>query len=419
MKKQKRFTKLFAAILAIGMMMAAPAAVYADPEPTVSGGTESEPAQLVIWGRLKMPEGTTTPAGTLTFTFTKVSVDGGTTGLSDMPVIADKTVTFAATDTGSTANGIKVVSHSTENIVAGLSFPHAGEYVYSVKENASGFTLADTTDLHETMDYSTQQYQIQFLVANGTNGTYVKSVSVNQLDTSGGTTVVGAKIPDDTDGDEGTHFSFDNKFNRIHLNDPENPNDPDPDDPDNNDTNLRISKNVSGDNADQTKYFGFSVKLTAPAVVTGTAPTEYHAVIMENNAAITPTTANGNLGTIADDKSFAITIGSDFSFNLKHGQTLVILDAPVGAKYTATETTVTGYTASYVQTVNGTANTSASTLPVPETLIGEDNNDLAFTNSFEDITPTGIVINNMPYVLMGCAAAGLLVILMRRNRKTA
>ncbi len=97
----------------------------------------------------------------------------------------------------------------------------------------------------------------------------------------------------------------------------------------------------------------------------------------------------------------------------------MILDAPVGAKYTATETTVTGYTASYVQTVNGTANTSASTLPVPETLIGEDNNDLAFTNSFEDITPTGIVINNMPYVLMGCAAAGLLVILMRRNRKTA
>ncbi len=48
MKKQKGFTKLFAAILAIGMMMAAPAAVYADPEPTVSGGTESEPAQLVI-----------------------------------------------------------------------------------------------------------------------------------------------------------------------------------------------------------------------------------------------------------------------------------------------------------------------------------------------------------------------------------
>lgn len=415
MKKHQRLKNVFAAILAIGMMMTAPSVVHAGGNGPISTGSGvNDQASVTVYGRLKMPEGTTTPVGTLTFTFTKVSVDGSTDAaqLATMPAISPS-VSFSATDAGDVTSGIKIVSKGVTVNGAGsyLAFPHAGEYIYSVAQTHD-FDLITDADLQETMDYSSASYQVQFIVANSSDGTgtYVKSISVNLPGTSGGQ--VGAKVGSG-DGNEGDHFSFDNKFNRIHLNDPADPDDL-------NDTNLRISKNVAGDSADQTKYFNFKVKMTAPAIVTGTAPTVYHAVIMDSTGtAIDP--ANNKIsdyGEVGSDHIFSISIGQDFEFKLKHGETLVILDAPVGAKYSASETAEASYTATYTQTVNGTPSSGTGS-SVADTLIGEAANNLAFTNTMATITPTGIMINNLPYVVLGILAAGLLVILMRRNKRTA
>ena len=84
----------------------------------------------------------------------------------------------------------------------------------------------------------------------------------------------------------------------------------------------------------------------------------YKAVVMENNATIDPA-ANGITGA-GTDHVFTVTPGTAFTVKLKHNQSVVLLDAPVGSTYTASETAVANYTASYVQTANGVAGTSTT-----------------------------------------------------------
>lgn len=400
----KRRNRGLAVIAAMGLLLSMPMAVHAAP-PTATG-TEASPAHVTINKHLQMPEGTITPAGTATFKFTSKTVDGAPATPTNMPALPDRTVTFVTSDAGTTTGGVKTVMKESANIVDGVTFPHAGEYIYTVKEENSGFTLTNNTDLTETMDYSTIEYQIQVIVANNAAGTgvYVQSISVNVL-AAGGT--VGAKVNDNDDA-EGTSFAFDNKFVRTHLNDPNNPSD-------SNDTNLRISKKVAGDGGNLTQYFDFTTTLTAPALVTPSTPTTYKAGIMEGGALIDPT-ANGISGA-ASDHTFTVTPGTALNYKLKHGQTLVVMDAPVGAKYTNTETAVTGYTTTIAQTANGVASTPAAPT-VTDVLIGEATNASVYTNTKAAITPTGIVLNNLPYIMIGVLAIGGFILLGRKKHST-
>lgn len=398
--------------LAGGMMlMQAPVPVFAET-PTAGPGTEGNPASVTINKHLQMPEGTTTPVGTSTFNFTAVSVDGAAATGGNMPQIPARTVTFAASDAGTAAGGIKTVMKETGNIVDGVTFPHAGEYIYNVTEAASGFTLTSDSDIVETMDYSTKTYQVQVIAVNNAagTGTYVQSISVNNFDPST-PTVLGTKV-NDGDEAEGTSFAFDNKFTRTHLNDATNPGDT-------NDTNLRIQKKVAGAGGDLNQYFDFSATLTAPALVTSATPSTYHAVIMEGGAAIDPTD-NGITGAGSDHK-FAVTPGTALSFKLKHNQQLVLLDAPVGSSYVASETSVpANYTATHKQTINGMEESEASGSSVASTQIGEATNHLLLTNTRQEITPTGIVVSNLPYVLLGALGlAGFGFLMSRRHRRNA
>ena len=384
----------------MAMMLAMPNVIHAAP-PT-STGTEANPAHATINKHLLMPEGTITPAGTATFKFTAKSVDGAPATPTNMPAIPDRSVNFTTADAGTTAAGVKKVMKETVNIVDGVVFPHAGEYIYTVKEENSGFTLTNNSDLSESMAYSTIEYQIQIIVANNAAGTavYVQSISVNVL--SGG--VVGNKV-NDNDDEEGTSFAFDNKFVRTHLNDPTNPSDPA-------DTNLRISKKVAGDGGNLSQYFDFKTTFTAPVLVTPSTPATYKAGIMEGGTLIDPT-PNGISGA-APDHTFTITPGTALNYKLKHGQALVIMDAPVGAKYTNTETAVSGYTTTIAQTANGVASTPAAPT-VTDVLIGEAANTSVYTNTKAAITPTGIVLNNLPYITIGTLAIAGFILLARKK----
>ena len=378
----------------VAMMLAMPNVIHAAP-PT-STGTEANPAHATINKHLLMPEGTITPAGTATFKFTAKSVDGAPATPTNMPAIPDRSVNFTTADAGTTAAGVKKVMKETVNIVDGVVFPHAGEYIYTVKEENSGFTLTNNSDLSESMAYSTIEYQIQIIVANNAAGTavYVQSISVNVL--SGG--VVGNKV-NDNDDEEGTSFAFDNKFVRTHLNDPTNPGDT-------NDTNLRISKKVAGDGGNLSQYFDFKTTFTAPLLVTPSTPATYKAGIMEGGTLIDPT-PNGISGAAADH-SFTISQGTAFTFKLKHGQKLVLLDLPVGAKYEASETDSKGHTANITVKANGVAGSESATTNVPSTYIGEAANSALVRNDKVASTPTGILMNNLPYViLIAIAIAGL------------
>ena len=101
-------------------------------------------------------------------------------------------------------------------------------------------------------------------------------------------------------------------------------------------------------------------------------------------------------------------------YKLKHGQALVIMNAPVGAKYTNTETAVSGYTTTIAQTANGVASTPAAPT-VTDVLIGEAANTSVYTNTKAAITPTGIVLNNLPYITIGILAVMGFILLARKK----
>jgi len=406
MKRKKLFSLATSLALAAGLFASAWVPVSA-ATPTATG-TEANPAHVTINKHLSMPEGTTTPVGDATFKFTAVSVDGTAATPSNMPVIPDRKITFAAADAGTVAAGVKTVKKESGNIFDSITFPHAGEYIYTVKEAASGFTLTNNATLSETMQYSDHTYQVQVIVANNAAGTatYIQSISVNNYTTTP-TPTVGAKVNDGDDG-EGSSFEFDNVFARTNRNDPTNPEDA-------NGKNLRIKKVVAGAGGDYTQYFNFSATVTAPAVVPAGAPTSYKAVISEGGAAIDPTN-NGITGAAADH-TFTVTPGTALNFKLKHNQQLVLVDAPVGASYVASETPVASYTASYVQTIAGVAGTSTTGNAVTSTAIGEAGaNSLVMTNKKADITPTGIVVSNLPYIMVGAFAVAGFAFLMLRKR---
>lgn len=412
MKGKKILSTLASLVVATGLLLTTNPLKVSAATPTASG-TEAAPAHVTINKHLVMPEGTITPAGAATFNFTALTVDGETATATNMPAIPARTINFTTADAGTTTSGVKTVSKESVNIVDGITFPHAGEYIYTVTEAASGFTLTNDTDTTEEMAYSTKIYYVQVIVANNAagTGTYVKSISVNNYTPASGASVavVGSKVGDD-DGAEGTDFSFENKFVRTHLNDSTNPGDT-------NDTNLRIKKVVAGDGGDFTQYFTFTVTVNAPAVTLPTTPTTYKAVVMENNATIDPA-ANGITGA-GTDHVFTVTPGAAFTVKLKHNQSVVLLDAPVGSTYTASETAVANYTASYVQTANGVAGTSTTSNTVASTIIGEAANNLVMTNTKAAITPTGIVLSNLPYILVGIfAIAGLGFLMSQKHRRS-
>ena len=288
----KKGYKLTAALMTGAMMFAGMQVIHAAPPTTT--GTEANPAQIKLRKGIEMPTGTNTPAGTATFKLTAKSVDGAAATPTNMPAIANQTVTFTAGDSGDSSTdvaGVKTVYKKSANLLAGVVFPHAGEYIYEVEETAGGFTLTNNATLSEVMEYSTKKYQMQVLVANNAAGTsvFVQSVTVGEL--NGG--VLGNKVDEDD-------FKFINKFGRTHNVDPVNPGT-------NSDSALAIEKKVSGAGGNMSEYFPFSLKLTDPATnPSGLTIGTYKAMIVEGGAAIDPT-PNGISGA-ALDHSFTISI---------------------------------------------------------------------------------------------------------------
>lgn len=88
---------------------------------------------------------------------------------------------------------------------------------------------------------------------------------------------------------------------------------------------------------------------------------------------------------------------------------------PAGTKYTLTETEETDYTASYVID----SGTSTSSNQTNQVTIGNAASTVAFTNTYDDnsVTPTGIIINNLPFVLMVViAGSGLALYVVSKRR---
>lgn len=365
MRRQRRFavlTLVMAFAFALGVAVPAFAADYGQ-------GADATTQQQIAAGNAKVTKVLHTNAGstveaTFSFTATGTTVDTGNGGTSEataglIPTIADVTLTSDGSGADQTGTGA-------------ITFPnytHAGVYAYLISEKqAADITNTDGTE--GAMTYDQTQYLMRVYVENGAGGVAIKTVTFEKGMTG---TANGTKV-------DGDNVKFENTFTEK-----TNPNTPDGGKA----SALTIKKEVTGGAGDQAKDWTFTVTFTAPTnVPTGWDVTK-----------ITAVAANGS--TVA-----APVTGTTATFTLKHGQTYKFNNIVLGTTYTVSEAESgqNGYT-----TTGEVANAT--------TIVDSAANGATITNNKESITPTGLLLNNGPFILLGAVAVAGVVLYGAAKRK--
>ena len=377
-------------------------------------GTSEAPADIALTKILTMGEGVTTPDVTFTFEFTSVSVNDIPATETNMPVLGTRTIGFSAMDVGTTLNGVKTVPKETAPIFANITWPHAGVFTYTVTERQY---ITETLATGEAINFSQAEYEIVVYVANGPDGGLFIAAIASIIEVTDG--IPGTERGDKVDGTPGgdpdidgdySKVTFTNRFARLNS--------------------LVISKvvnsaaNAAHDFANRERFFNFEVTVTKSNANPNTAQT-YRAFVRDESGAVITGEDNyaGIIETDPVDGAYIVfTTGEQKTVNLKHGQWLSFPDLEAGAAYTVTELGVEHFTPSCNQTVGedirfhqGTANTN---LVIPTTLITEIANRADFVNTYRTITPVGISVDNLPYIiLIVLGAAALTAYIVVKSRK--
>lgn len=420
MRKKTRFKKILTAFLTgvIALSTCTGAAMTAFAAEPLPNGTPENPAGAAITKVLQMPQGTAIPTVTFTFNIERVSVDTDTApaAIANMPNLAGSILMNAAS--ASTLEGDKkVVTMNTGNLLTGINWPHAGEYVYRVTEAASGYTIADSAK--ETLTYSQAEYELHVYIAEAANGDlYVKSAgAVIAKDQNGGTTGAGDKVDPSVPSTtaEGNNFKFVNTYTKT-TGGGEEPNPAM--------QSVAISKMVAGDLASKTKYFPFEVTITNNSLIHTTSYKAYICTLSGGvYTKVSTTEADNQYDSSTDYVTF--TAGTMKEVRLKHGQYLVFMDCPQGTIYSANEKAVPGYMAAVHIVTGGTAispdptNTTANIpLSTNDRIITAGGDNRAdFTNTHAATVPTGIILNNLPFIAMILVAIGVCIAFIINKRR--
>lgn len=353
-------------------------------------------------------------------------------------------------------------------------FTHAGEYVYNVTENVTTYN----PETNEIIITSGATYRFRIFVKNVTVGTdhphgvAIEGVTITRTMNQDGTTVPkptvkvdpdpnGTTHPSDGQGkfDTDTSFAFENTFIKK--------------------SSLNVKKLVDNDYGDKQKGFPFSLTITLPASTpdsilsnqnfgngSGVVTAEIWSGTGADAAKVTGST--DVTFTFAPTGGTPAAITSNDRFLLKDGEYLHFnTSLPVGTTYkvdellnTANNTAQGGVTgaadkdqyANYTPSYNVvSANASGSNTAVTKTgtkgadfaveviasgansgtIVGEFNtadagkgttdnisaNLTTITNNYQNVTITGILMNNLPFILLivvACAGIAGYVVLKRR-----
>jgi len=428
-RKRKSILAIITSLALAAIMcltMAFPA--FASTNKPVYAVDEDHPAQAAITKMFKMPENTITPDKTFTFKFEKLSYNNlnSEQDLEFMPVIGEEdksgdfgtmSVSFTAANKGTSENGIKTVWLETDSIFADIDWEHAGVYSYRVSEIDDSYARFD-----ETLDCSQASYILTAYVKEHSEGGYyvyaiAAEIEVNDASNEGETGKVNPTPGGDAqiDGDY-SKMIFTNIFVKNNGGTTLD------------DTVAKISKTVTGDYANKDQYFEFEIVMTKPNIGVDTEPV-YTAYICEldelGNVVIVTSEKHTPDGQDGDNNDILLFPSGDAprSVFLKHGQWIAFIDLHVGTHGNVTELAAQNYTPSYNLTLDGTP-----ILNVP----GDENEPLGFSrylsdgivavsfiNEHQAINPTGITVDNLPYIaLIGLALVALVGYLTVKTRKT-
>lgn len=339
--------------------------------------------KAVVTKEIKIPKGVMVPDLTFEFKVEKLGTedaDGVVTPDSTQPEWTIPSINFSNTDKGTADN--KVVK-STDDLMAtikGLGFTHAGVYLYKVTEKKED-------PVNVITHYSEAEYTVRVYVENTDTGVVVvKGITVLKVkDDDGGN--IGTKVdptpnPSDYGGSE---FRFVNEFWDA--------------------TDLEVEKQVNGNSADKTKAFEFKISLNLPNVIA--APSNHKITY----------TLSSNPSNEVEYTTNPITI------HLKHGEKINFKNLPVGSTYQVVETISKGYEPSAIVTgrgTNGTAMKAEEGLTDYTVTVVEDSKEITsllvdaekdgiknkttVTNTLKDPSITGVITDNLPFILMTLVA---------------
>ena len=399
---KKLVTASIAAVTALSVFRGVP--TFADDNDVATAKANGETSAKVSINKvLNIAEGITTPEATFTFTFTPktgTSSNGAPYETIDSSngQITDKNVSYSGTDV--LATGQTNIEKDTGDIFREVNYTHAGEYVYTVaeKQNVGWKVIQKNGSPIDFMTYDNRNYEMHVIVKNKTTGgTYISSVYFKQVSPS-----VNGKVKPSESGTTYKYDLFTNIYrkNAGKITDPNepNPNKPNVSKVDPNAKSLVIKKVVSGATADKSKDFTFKLTFTKAST--------------ETSQSIT-----GKIG----ETSKTFVYGQETTITLRHDQSLVFDTIPAGTRYKLVETGSQGYTASAAYKENGASKNQAGTVSTNFTqdsiLVGEKPNNNTITNSLPDVTPTGLLIDNLPFILMiGLSLAGFVILSKKRRQ---
>ena len=395
---------------------------------------------------LQVPIGTEFPPMGFVFTFTPEQYNGSAAEVSRVPVIGTAvgstgagTITINMTRTPTnlegTVNRVSTYYMESGNFVAGVAFPNAGIYDYIVHESDTTYNI--TSLLHEALELSQAEYRVSVYVRETTAGVpYVFHVGVVRITTEDGDDGDEKVDPTPGGGSEDTLYSqmtFTNKYVRTNgATNPNNPNpqrppatDPTPGAPYTSDSTLNIGNVVTGDMGSQIMPFKLNIRIDVPTLIPDYVLPFYKAYLVDSTGAIDPTgTVNASLIELdtGGTRSFIkFAPGTAIDFQLKHGQTLVFINTPVGTSYNVVQTAEPGYTTTIQPFYNSIKEPLVTTSLAYLGSVGERYNAANYTNDYGDEPPTGLNIDDLPfYGLILLAVCGLAVFIIikahKRNR---
>ena len=326
-------------------------------------------------------------AETFSFTATQKTGDGliGTTANVTMP-----TISFTADQKG---------TNSQRGQITFPTYPEAGKYEYTVTETQTADPIVANSE-HEKMIMSQAEYTMDVYVTDGATGTEISNIIVNKAKDNAGQTATGKVDIGNTDTND---FNFTNTYVQE-AGTGENPKNPDPTYPDNG--SLKVSKaviNANGTTVTSTEQFTFTAAFAFPK----------------------GTDAN-TLGGIKDADGKPVTLeDGTYTFKLKANENMKFTGVPVGTTISVKESAAKNYKGSAEITINGTkltsvAETSYNTelTAVRSQKLGQKQNIVDVTNTYNDVPVTGIIMNTLPYVLMIalCGVALIAFVGFKRRR---
>lgn len=343
----------------------------------------------------KAESGVTTPDVNFVFTAEKHSLNGDTANVSTLPALKSVTVNYTKTDdtdADTTKEGKQLTkAEATMDMLDGITFPAAGQYTYTIKEtagNADGIT------------YSKAEYLASLFVVKEGNKFVVNNIMIKKTKNDDGSAANGTK----TNYDPSTLESNGLAFNNIYDKKAGNPN-PNAGDPDANDKKGLVINKVLAGSTDDTVSFGFKLTLTAPKGASDTAKASVPtANIVAKDGTKTPVT---------------MSYGNEIQFQLKAGEKLVLNDVLLGSNAKIEESDPQGFTPSVNAVAFGGAVTDLDALKTTGVVLGDQNggNNAAFTNTKQ--SATGIILKNLPFIILGLVATAGIVLYVRGRAKKA